>query len=69
MGFYIVCILIGVVVGLITVFSMKAQLKSVHKRENAHDYVQANSLVLTRSTERFLYERVSRTSRPKNNNN
>ena len=66
MGFFIVCLVIGVVVGLVTVLIMKSQLNSVHNSESAHNYVAAGSLVLSRSTERFLYENVTRTPKPKN---
>ena len=65
MGFYIICIVVGLIVGLITVMVMKSQLNSVYMRDDAHAYIAADSLVLTRSSERFLYERTTRTAKPK----
>ena len=67
MGFFIICLIIGVVVGLITVLAMKSQLNSVSMRDDAHAYIAADSMVLTHSTERFLYERTTRTEKPKAN--
>lgn len=68
MGPVIVCILIGLVIGFITVMLMKGQLKSVYQRSGAEDYVAAGSLDLQVSTDRFLYENTTRTPRPKNDN-
>lgn len=61
----IICIIIGVVIGLITVMAMKSQLKSVHKQDSAQAYITADSLLLHVSTDRFLYENTTRTPRPK----
>ena len=66
MGFIIVCLIIGVVVGFIVVSAMKSQLNSVSMRDDANAYMAPGSLVLTHSTERFLYERTTRTAKPKN---
>ena len=65
MGFFIVCLIIGVVVGFVVVSAMKSQLNSVSMRDDAHAYLAPESLVLTHSTERFLYVRTTRTARPK----
>lgn len=63
----VICIIIGVVIGLITVLVMKSQLKSVYKQDSAHAYVTADSLNLSVSTDRFLYENTTRTPKPKDN--
>lgn len=68
MGTVMICILIGLVIGLITVMVMKAQLKSVHQRDNAQEYLSAGSLNLRVSTDRFLYENTTRVPKPKNDN-
>lgn len=67
MGPVIVCILIGVVIGLITVLIMKSQLKSVYQKSGAEDYVSPDSLELRVRTDRFLYENTTRTPKPKSN--
>ena len=63
----VICIIIGVVIGLITVLVMKSQLKSVYKQDGAQAYVTANSLELRVRTDRFLYENTTRTPKPKDN--
>ena len=63
----VICIIIGVVIGLITVMAMKSQLKSVYKQDGAQAYVTADSLNLRVSTDRFLYENTTRTPKPKDN--
>lgn len=65
MGPVIVCILIGLVIGFITVMLMKSQLKSVYQRSGAEDYVAPDSLDLHVSTDRYLYENTTRTPKPK----
>lgn len=63
-----VCILIGLVIGFIVVSAMKSQLKSVRRESAAANYLAADSLNLTISTDRFLYENTTRTPRAKSNN-
>ena len=62
-----ICVIIGVLIGLITVLAMKSQLKSVHKRSDAHDYLAPGSMQLHLSTDRYLYENTTRTPKPKSN--
>ena len=62
-----ICVIIGILVGLITVLAMKSQLKSVHMRNDAHDYLAPGSMHLHLSTDRYLYENTVRTPRPKSN--
>ncbi len=64
----VICIIIGVVIGLITVLVMKSQLHSVYKQDSAQAYVTADSLNLRVSTDRFLYENTTRVPKPKNDN-
>jgi uncharacterized protein len=65
----LICVIIGVLIGLITVLAMRSQLKSVHKRNDAHDYLGTGSMNLRLSTDRFLYENTTRTPKPKSNRN
>ena len=58
-----VSVVIGVVIGLIVVFIMKAQLKSVRKKNHANVYVKSGSMHITRAGDYFLYRRVSKTPR------
>lgn len=54
---------IGIVIGLIVVFVMKGQLKSVHKQERANDYVKAGSMNVRIRNDFFLYKKVTRTKK------
>ena len=63
---FFVCLLVGFVIGLIAVLVMKAQLKSV-RRKNASAYLKEGSLHLTQAYELFLYRNVRRTEKPTNN--
>ncbi len=58
---------IGVVIALISVSSMKGQLKSVRSKPNASDYTKSGSMKLTASSDVFLYRRVTKTPKPQNN--
>jgi len=57
---------IGLVVALIVTGSMKGELKSVRKQDHAGAYVKAGSLQLTQANDFFLYRRVTKTAKPKN---
>ena len=64
--FYGVCALgIGLLIAAIVVFSMAAQLKSVHSQAAARNYLKDGSLNVTVSRDIFLYRTVTRTPRPK----
>lgn len=65
--YLLVSLVIGLVVGLIVVSVMKSKLKSVKMQHTADQYVRANSLVLTRQDELFLYSTTTRVAKPKNN--
>ena len=56
-------LVVGIVVGLIVVAILAAQLKSVHKKNQARDYVKAGSMRLTLSNDIFLYRNVQRTKK------
>jgi uncharacterized protein len=63
----LICIGVGLLIGLITVLVMKGQLKSVRPKDAATEYVVAGSFQLRGSRDIFLYRHVRRTARPKNN--
>lgn len=59
----VICLVIGAVVGLIVVFVLKNQLKTVRKQEHAHVYVKPGSMDIAVSNDIFLYRDVSRTKK------
>ena len=61
----VIALIVGAVVGLIVVSSMKAQLKSVRPRREAHEYTRPGSMNVTRSRDLFLYRTVHRRPKPK----
>lgn len=64
----LICIGIGILIGLVTVLIMRSQLKSVRPKNAAADYVVRGSFQLRHSRDIFLYRHVHRTPKPKNNN-
>lgn len=63
----LICAVIGIVVGLITVLVMRSQLKSVRAQRYAGSYVVPGSLDLTKSRDIYLYRNISRRERPQSN--
>lgn len=53
-------LIVGAIVGLITVFVLKGQLKSVYMQNQANVYVRSGSMQVTDSREFFLYREVRR---------
>ncbi len=62
-----VALVIGVIIALIAVSSMKAKLKTVRFQPAANNYLKPGSLNVTLAQEHFLYNTVTRTARPKDN--
>lgn len=60
-------LIIGLVAGLITTFSLKAQLKSVRQQNQADAYVRSGSMQLSTRSDLFLYRHVTRTRKETNN--
>lgn len=58
-----VCLILGIVVGLVVAFGLKKQLKTVRKKEQAHDYVKPESMQISVSNDIFLYRSVSRSKK------
>lgn len=65
----LIALVVGFVIALIVVLSMKSKLRTVRAKSGASDYVVAGSMNITRSDERFLYRNVTRTPRQQNNSN
>lgn len=63
----VIALVVGFVVALIVTGIMRGQLKSVHHKATAQDYMKRGSLKLTGSSDIFLYRNVSRTAKPKSN--
>ena len=61
-----ICIVIGLLVALVVVGSMKASMKSVYMQVAANDYTKENSFKVTEKQDIFLYRNVERTPRQKN---
>ena len=57
---------IGFVIALIVTGVMRGKMKSVHMKPDAADYLVDGSLEVTRSHDLFLYTRVTKTEKPKN---
>lgn len=62
----IVSLLIGAVIGLIAVMVMKSKHKSVRSQAGADQYVDSGRLQLTRESDIFLYQTVTRVQKPQN---
>ncbi len=63
----LVSLLIGLLIGGITVGAMRAQLRSVHRQTDAGSYMNPGSLHLTQNRDVFLYQTTTRHPRPKQN--
>jgi uncharacterized protein len=57
------CLVIGIIAGVIVAFILKAQLKSVRKKNEANVYVKPGSMQLTVQNSYFLYRDVKRTKK------
>ena len=60
----LLALVIGFVLALITVLSMKGKLQTVRRRYEASNYVVPGSLALRANDDRFLYSTVSQTAIP-----
>lgn len=60
-----ISLIISLIAALIVVGVMRGKLKSVAMQKTAANYVVPGSMVITQSSDRFLYHTVTRTARPK----
>lgn len=63
----LICLAVGMVIGLIITNTMASKNYSVHKKETASDYVRDGSLMITGRNDVFRNTRVNVTPKPKNN--
>lgn len=61
----IIALVVGFVIALIVTNIMKGKLKTVRFQSAASDYVKANSMNVTESSDLFLYTHVDRQAKPK----
>lgn len=59
----LICIIIGLIVGGITLASLLSQLHSVHNHNEATEYIQKGSLHVTQRNDMFLYKKTERMER------
>lgn len=57
---FIICLIIGLVAGLIGVSIMRSSMKSVHKKTGAADYRKENGLKLRLNQDTYLGEKTER---------
>ena len=62
-----ICLIIGLVVGGISVAVMASGMKSVYSKNGASNYVDERGLMLTRQEDRYLYQTITKRGKPKNN--
>lgn len=60
-------VFIGLAAALITVLIMRSSMNTAKMQKNAVDYMKSGSFHLRQRSDMFLYSRVSRVARPKNN--
>ncbi len=67
LGSLLIAVVIGAVISLIVVFSMKSKLKSVRPQKTASNYVRSGSFMLTKDLDLYLYRTITRTKRADTN--
>ena len=63
----IICVLVGIVIGMLITSKMASANYSVAKKETAADYVRAGTLVVNNANDIFAGSRVITTPKPKSN--
>lgn len=63
----LICLAVGMVIGLIITNTMASKNYSVYKKETAADYVREGTLMITGRNDMFRNTRVNVTPKPKNN--
>jgi len=63
---FLIAVVVGFIIALITVSVMKGKLKSVRSKYTATGYEKAGSMQITNSKDIYLYKTVTKTARPKN---
>jgi uncharacterized protein len=60
-----IALMVGIIAGLITAKSLKGQLKTVHQKNEAKNYIKSGSLNLHTQNDVFLYRDIQRTAKPR----
>ena len=63
----LISLAVGFLIAFIATAVMRSKLKSVRSKSGASDYVKEGSFRLTRSNDLYLYRRVTRRAKPKDN--
>lgn len=63
----LVVLIISLIIGFVYISSLKKQMTNIESGKVACEYIEQGSFKLTRSNEVFLYSRVTKIPRPKNN--
>ena len=61
----VIAIVVGLIVALIITSVMRASLKSIAKQYSAAYYEKEEGLQLTKSQDIYMYKKVDRTAKPK----
>lgn len=64
----VACIVAGMIAGFIIIFAIASKNKSVRMQKNATVYTRPGSFVVTNSYDNFLYKKLDKTPKPKQNN-
>ncbi len=64
---YVICVVLGLLLGLISMLIMQRGMKTVKSQNYATDYVVHGSLSIRVSSDRFLYRTVTKTPKPQSN--
>ena len=59
--------IIGLIAAVITLLIMRSKMNTAKPQKNAANYLKAGSFHLRQRSDMFLYSRVSRRAKPKNN--
>ena len=62
-----ISLVVGIVISLIIVGSMKAKLKTVRFQKAANNYMKQGSMYINESNDMFLYNTMTKTKKEKNN--
>ena len=65
----LIALAVGLVAGLLVTGNMRRKLKTVRKQDWAASYVRQGSMNVTRSNDFYLYSTVSKSAKPKNEDN
>lgn len=65
----IVCLLLGALIALILTAGYRSELHSVRTATNAKHYIKDGSFNLTDNRDIFMYKKVEKTARPKQDTN